>query len=175
MVVSYDGGRVVLRDGRVELREQLPPEAARIADGRSADLRWIDGAPCEGTTVAAGMVVKAFTVGLYVPGWGVFTIVRAEDGVALGGIGFHGPPANGAVEVGYDLSRSARGAGWATDSVRLLSAWALGQPGVRTVLATTEPANSPSQAVLARAGFTRVEDRDGMWAYELHRSVVPSA
>ncbi len=169
MVVSYDGGRVVLRDGRVELREQLPPEAARIADGQSTDLRWIDGAPCEGTKVAATMVVKTFTAGLYVPGWGVFTIVRAEDGTALGGIGFHGPPVDEAVEVGYDLSASARGAGWATDAVRLLSAWALAQPEVRTVLASTEPANAPSQAVLARAGFTRVADREGMWAYELNQ------
>lgn len=170
MVVSYDGGRVVLHDGRVELREQLPPEAARIADGLSTDLRWIDETPCEGTVVAAGLIVQAFTVGLYVPGWGVFTILRHQDGVALGGIGFHGPPRDGKVEIGYDLSVSARGAGWATDAVRLLSAWALGQPGVRTVVATTEPFNTPSQAVLARAGFTRIEDRDGMRLYELHRT-----
>lgn len=167
MVASYDGGRVVLRDGHVELREQLPLEAAQIADGQSADLRWIDGAPCGGTMVAARVVVKAFTTGLYVPGWGMFTILRAQDGLALGGIGFHGPPTGGAVEVGYDLSVKARGAGWATRAVRLLSAWALGQPGVRTVQASTEPSNTPSQAVLGRAGFTRVEDREGMWAFEL--------
>lgn len=173
MLVSYDGGRVVLRDGRVELREQLPPEAARIADGQSADLRWIDGTPCEGTRVAAALVVRAFTAGLYVPGWGMFSILRAQDRTAIGGIGFHGAPRDGAVEVGYDLSVSARGAGWATAAVRLLSAWALGQPGVAKVLASTEPANSPSQAVLARAGFTRVADRDGTWAYELLPPGVP--
>ena len=167
MVVSYDGGRVVLRDGRVELREQLPPEAARIADRVATDLRWVDGAPCEGTVVAATMIVHAFTIGRYVPGWGVFTILRAADRTALGGIGFHGPPHDGTVEIGYDLSVSARGRGWATDAVRLLSAWALGQPGVRAVTAATEPANTASQAVLARAGFVPVPDRDGMRLYEL--------
>lgn len=167
MLVSYDGGRVVLREGRVELREQLPPEAARITDGRSTGLRWVDGIPCEGTVVAAGMVVKAYAAGTYVPGWGAYTVVRAEDGAAVGGIGFHGAPSAGAVEIGYDLSVSARGAGLATEAVRLLSAWALGQPDVRTVLAATEPGNRASQAVLGRAGFARVADREGMFAYEL--------
>jgi RimJ/RimL family protein N-acetyltransferase len=167
MRVSYEGGRVVLGDGRVELREQLPPEAARIADGLPADLRWVDDVPCEGTVVAARMVVTAFNSGRYVPGWGAFTILRAADGVAVGGIGFHGPPSEGLVEIGYDLSVSARGAGLATDAVRLLSAWALGQPGVRAVVATTEHANLPSQAVLSRAGFSRVAEHDGMLLYEL--------
>jgi RimJ/RimL family protein N-acetyltransferase len=170
MVVSYDGGRVVLSGERVELREQLPPEAARIADGFPTDLRWIDEVPCEGTVVAAAMIVKAVTAGLYVPGWGVFTILRTGDGTAVGGIGFHGPPHEGRVEIGYDLSASARGAGLATDAVRLLSAWALGQPGVRTVLATTEQSNAPSQAVLTRAGFGRAADQDGIRVYELHRA-----
>lgn len=167
MKASYDGGRVVLRDGRVELREQLPPEAAQIADGQPADLRWVGGSPCAGTMIAARMVVKAFIEGLYVPGWGTFTILRSQDGLAVGGIGFHGPPASGAVEIGYDLATSARGAGCATHAVRLLSAWALGQPGVHTVRASTEPANAPSQAVLTRAGFTRVQDREGMCTFEL--------
>ena len=35
------------------------------------------------------------------------------------------------------------------------------------VLATTEPANRASQAVLERVGFLRVADRGDLWAYEL--------
>ncbi len=167
MEVSYEGGRVVLRGERVELREQLPPEAARIADGAGDGLRWVGGGPCEGTKVAASLVVKAFTAGLYVPGWGVFTIVRLADGLAAGGIGFHGPPREGSVEIGYDLSAGARGAGLATEAVRLLSAWALGQPDVRVVTAATEPDNVPSQAVLDRAGFTRSADVGGLRVFIL--------
>jgi RimJ/RimL family protein N-acetyltransferase len=172
MRVSYDSGRIVLGNDRVELREQLPPEAARIADGLPTDLRWVDEAPGEGTVVAAAMVVKAVAAGVYVPGWGSFTILRAGDGTAVGGIGFHGAPHEGLVEIGYDLSVSARGAGWATDAVRLLATWALGQPGVRTVVATTEPENLPSQAVLSRAGFRHVLDQDGVRRYELTPEAV---
>ena len=112
MVVSYDGGRVVLRDGRVELREQLPPEAARIADGLSTDLRWIDETPCEGTVIAASMIVKAFTGGLYVPGWSVFTILRTEDDTAIGGIGFHGAPRDGVERRSASDAGLARGDPW---------------------------------------------------------------
>jgi RimJ/RimL family protein N-acetyltransferase len=35
------------------------------------------------------------------------------------------------------------------------------------VLATTEPGNRASQAVLERVGFVRVADRGELWAYEL--------
>jgi RimJ/RimL family protein N-acetyltransferase len=157
----------VLTQGRLVLREQLPEDAALLSDGKPAALAWVDGVPGEGTVGAAMMTVAASKAGVYQPGWGLFAIIRAEDGVALGGVGFHGPPDRGAVEIGYDLSESARGAGWATDAARALCQWALAQPQVMVVLATTEPANRPSQAVLERVGFERVADRGELWAYEL--------
>ncbi|MFI0724465.1 GNAT family N-acetyltransferase [Streptomyces sp. NPDC021224] len=164
---SLDGGRLVLTEGRLTLREQLPRDAAELAEGKPAGLVWIDGAPGEGTIGAASMTVAAAVAGLYRPGWGVFAIQRSADGTALGGAGFHGPPDAGAVEIGYDLSASGRGEGWATDAARALCRWALGQPEVDRVLATTEPGNGASQAVLGRVGFVRVADRGELWAYEL--------
>lgn len=169
---SHDGGRLVLTQGRLTLREQLPAEAALLADGKPAALSWIDGVPGEGTSGAASMTVAADRAGVYRPGWGLFAITRAEDGVAVGGIGFHGPPDHGTVEIGYDLAESARGAGWATDAARTLCQWALAQPEVVVVLATTEPANVPSQAVLQRVGFQRVADRGELWAFEI--TAMPS-
>lgn len=168
---SHDGGRLVLTQGRLILREQLPDEAAQLADGKPASLVWIDGVPGEGTSGAASMTVAAATAGVYRPGWGLFAVIRAEDGVAVGGTGFHGPPDNGSVEIGYDLSESSRGQGWATDAARALCQWALGQPDVVVVLATTEPGNRASQAVLERVGFVRVANRGDLWAYEL--SLMP--
>jgi RimJ/RimL family protein N-acetyltransferase len=164
---SHDGGRLVLTEGRLTLREQLPEDAALLADGKPAALVWIDGVPGEGTVGAASMTVAAAAAGAYRPGWGVFVIQRTEDLVAVGGAGFHGPPHGGTVEIGYDLSESARGGGWATDAARALCRWALGQPEVRVVLATTEPGNRASQAVLERVGFARTADRGELWAYEL--------
>lgn len=70
------------------------------------------------------------------------------------------------MEIGYDLSPSARGTGWATEAARLLTSWAAYQPGVRTVYALTEPENVPSQRVLERAGFRFTGEREGLRAYE---------
>ncbi|WP_328917546.1 MULTISPECIES: GNAT family N-acetyltransferase [unclassified Streptomyces] len=164
---SHDGGALVLTQGRLTLREQLPADAAQLAEGKPARLTWIDGVPGEGTIGAASMTVASAAVGVYCGGWGLFAITRTEDGTALGGAGFHGPPDEGAVEIGYDLSVSGRGAGWATDAARALCQWALAQPGVLVVQATTEPGNRASQAVLERVGFLRVADRGELWAYEL--------
>jgi RimJ/RimL family protein N-acetyltransferase len=164
---SHDAGRLVLTQGRLILREQLAEDAVQLADGKPAALVWIDGVPAEGTVGAASMTVVSSRAGVYQPGWGLFAIVRTEDGVALGGAGFHGPPDESQVEIGYDLSESARGAGWATDAARILCQWALAQPHVGSVLATTEPDNSASQSVLKRVGFHRIADRGELWAYEL--------
>ncbi|MDX6355172.1 MAG: hypothetical protein QOF98_2075 [Streptomyces sp.] len=164
---SHDGGRLVLTQGRLALREQLAEDAVQLADGKPASLVWIDGVPGEGTVGAASMTVVSSRAGIYRPGWGLFAIVRTEDGVAVGGAGFHGPPDKGEVEIGYDLSESARGAGWATEAARVLCQWALAQPEVQVVLATTEPANGASQAVLERVGFHRIADRGELWGYEL--------
>ncbi|WUL96439.1 GNAT family N-acetyltransferase [Streptomyces caniferus] len=150
------------------LRALLPATAARVADGESAGFDWIDGTPPESTSGGAGIAVRAAAAGHYRPGWGVFVLTDAATGTALGSIGFHGPPdAEGFVEIGYDLSPSARGAGWATDATRLLAGWAAARPEVRTVCALTEPENVASQRVLQRAGFRFVGEREGLRAYEI--------
>lgn len=163
---------LVIPAGRLTLQGVTPAAAADLAAGGDGGFAWVDGGPIEGTRFAAGMVAKAYEAGVHRPQWGVFAIVRREDGRASGAIGFHGPPdEDGRVEIGYDLAEAARGHGYATEALRALSAWALAHEIVTSVFATTEPDNAPSQAVIARAGFTRVADKDAegtvQFAYEL--------
>ncbi|WP_406135272.1 GNAT family N-acetyltransferase [Streptomyces sp. NBC_01089] len=162
-----ENGLLVLEAERLVLREQSPAAAAVLAEGGTAGLDWLDAVPGSGTQIAGKMVAMAAEAGAYLPGWGLFAIQRATDGVTLGGIGFHGPPSDGSVEIGYDLTESARGAGWATDAVLALTRWTLQLPTVHTIVAMTDPGNLPSQQVLRRAGFVRLADVDGLWAYEL--------
>ncbi|MFF8372617.1 GNAT family N-acetyltransferase [Streptomyces lydicus] len=168
LVTAGAGYPLTLASARVVLRALLPAAAARVADGDPAGFDWIDGVPPETSSGGAGIVVRAAAAGSYRPGWGVFVLTDVAAGTALGSIGFHGPPDDtGFVEMGYDLSPSARGAGWATEAARLLAGWAAAQPGVRTVGALTEPENVPSQRVLERAGFRFAGERDGLRAYEI--------
>lgn len=111
MTLNYfrEDGLLVLDAGRLRLREQSPAAAAVLAEGGTAGLDWLDGSPGSGTQIAAKMVAMATEAGAFLPGWGLYVIERTTDGAALGGIGFHGPPSDGSVEIGYDLTESARG------------------------------------------------------------------
>ncbi|AXI78656.1 N-acetyltransferase [Peterkaempfera bronchialis] len=152
----------------VELRPIGPEEAADLRAGGTGGIPWVADGPFEGTRDAAGMLLSAAEAGLYRPAWGLYAIVRRADGAAVGGIGFHGAPGDGRVEIGYDLATSARGNGHATEAVRLITAQALADRAAVTVVeAAVEPANLPSQRVLERAGFRRVgQDAEGLLRYE---------
>ncbi|MEU5959194.1 GNAT family N-acetyltransferase [Streptomyces sp. NPDC047525] len=152
--------------GRIVLREVSPAAAADLAAGGTGGLTWIEGGPFDGTRTAAEMVTKAYASGVHRPEWGMFALVRAEDEVAVGGMGFHGPPdEEGVAEVGYDLVPAARGRGYASEALDSLSSMALARPGVTALLAVVEPENTASQQVALRASYTRVSDRENLQAY----------
>jgi RimJ/RimL family protein N-acetyltransferase len=63
--------------------------------------------------------------------------------------------------VGYWLLPAARGRGFATAAVRLLSTWAVRELGVTNVRLTTAPDNVRSHLVAERSGFRRALPQDG--------------
>ncbi|WP_225097951.1 GNAT family N-acetyltransferase [Streptomyces sp. CoH27] len=160
---------LVIPADRVTLTGLRPAVARDLRLGGDGGLDWIEGGPYEGTRDAAGMLVKAYEAGVHRPEFGVFALVRHEDGRAIGGIGFHGAPnEEGWVEVGYDLAEGARGQGYATEALRTLADWALARDDVRMVIATVEHANVPSQRVASRAGFTRATVEEERIAHAEH-------
>ena len=58
-------------------------------------------------------------------------------------------------DVGYWLLREARGRGLATRALRLMSPWALQQPGIARLQLWASPDNVASLRVAERSGFTR--------------------
>ena len=91
--------------------------------------------------------------------------ITVED-VAVGSIGFFGPPQPGAdgtpeAEIGYGLVEAARGAGYATEAVTAMVA-AAEAAGAR-VRASVLPDNAASIRVLTKCGFTelRGSNEDG--------------
>ncbi len=74
----------------------------------------------------------------------------------LGGCSLHSvDQAFSRIGVGYWLLPSARGMGAASRAVILLSRWALGPLGFARLELTCGPANTASQRVAQRSGFTR--------------------
>ncbi|WP_181803905.1 GNAT family N-acetyltransferase [Streptomyces shenzhenensis] len=161
---------LVIPAERLDLVGIRPAEARDLRLGGDGGFEWIEGGPYEGTRDASGFLLKAYEGGVHRPEFGVFALVRREDGRAIGGIGFHSAPDDeGRVEIGYDLTEAARGHGYATEALRALADWAFARDDVRSLFATVETANTPSQAVLTRAGFTKVSEDDQGLAFELRK------
>lgn len=81
--------------------------------------------------------------------------VGAGEEILVGSIGFKGAPdATGTVEVGYSVLPQFQGRGYASEMAGALVEWALDQPGVRRVIAETEPGNTGSIGVLRNTGFS---------------------
>ncbi|MGW1542932.1 GNAT family N-acetyltransferase [Streptomyces sp. NPDC002309] len=161
---------LVVPAGRLTLEGVTPLAAADLAAGGDGGFAWAEGGPFEGTREAAGMLTKAYETGVLRPEFGLFVLVRHEDGRAIGGMGFHGAPDEDArAEIGYDLTEAARGRGYATEALRALADWALAREDVRSLFATVDVGNIPSQRVVERAGFVRVSEGE-QFAYALRRA-----
>jgi RimJ/RimL family protein N-acetyltransferase len=88
-----------------------------------------------------------------------------NERLVIGSIVFHGKPGEaGVVEVGYGVEESWQGKGVATEGTRAAVEWALGQPGVRVVAATTPPWHAASIRVLEKSGLVRIgiEDHEAL-------------
>jgi RimJ/RimL family protein N-acetyltransferase len=96
-------------------------------------------------------------------GWYGWYAIRNADREATATVvasgGFLGPPTEaGLVELGYSVCPEWRQRGYATELARTLTAHAMRQPVVTRVIAHTTAANPASVRVLARSGFSLVEN-----------------
>ncbi|HTC86224.1 MAG TPA: GNAT family N-acetyltransferase [Candidatus Acidoferrum sp.] len=93
-------------------------------------------------------------------------VITEHGGVRrqVGSIGFHQPPVDGVVEIGYSVEPAYRHQGIATEAVRAMLDWAAEQ-GVHSIRASVSPTNLASQRVIARFGFRQTgvqwDEEDG--------------
>ena len=98
--------------------------------------------------------------------WGD-SLVLPREGPALiiGSVVFHGHPDDGVAEVGYGIEEASRSLGIATEATNACVEWALGEPGITAVRATTFPWHAASLAVIRKCGMvpcgTRAHDLFG--------------
>jgi RimJ/RimL family protein N-acetyltransferase len=141
-----------LRSERLRIETLTRNEALAIrADDRSGRT-WAPDYPSDGDRVVAGVILEAGEHYNESAPLGVYQVRLAEDGSAIGGIGFLSAPVDGEAEIGYGLAESGQHQGYATEAVRTVLAHAAGQ-GVVRVVALTDPDNVASHAVLRRTGF----------------------
>ena len=153
---------LVLQTRRLELVPiTLPLVEAVMLDRRADVLRLVD-ARLPDRWPGRALIERAFSASLdrvrANPGerlWGDrLMITRDGDRRLVGSVVFHGAPdASGVVEVGYGVEESSQGMGFGSEATCAMVDWALEQPGVSRVSATTLPWHKASIRILQKAGL----------------------
>jgi RimJ/RimL family protein N-acetyltransferase len=134
----------------------------------STDAPWAPGYPLEGDARAGAAYTSqlpAAAGGEASSPFGYYQML--EDGVVVGGIGFHGPPTGDVVEVGYGVVPGVRGRGVATAALRMMLEVAAGMAQVKRVVGRTEESNVASQRVMQAAGMRLVGRGPDFLHYEI--------
>lgn len=156
---------VVAATERLELR--LLDEAAlrAVAGGERDGQRWHADFPRDDDRDAARMTLQH---GDQV--FGCYEIVEQSTGQAVGTIGFFGTPDTaGTAMIGYGLVSSARGAGYATEALRAIVAFAFTQETVLRLVADPDRDNVASHRVLEKSGFARTRTTADAYWYTAER------
>jgi ribosomal-protein-alanine N-acetyltransferase len=97
-------------------------------------------------------------------------ILHKADQVAIGGIGFHGPPDEaGRVEIGYNIIPAYEGQGYATEMARRVIDWAFQTPGIQVITAECRDDNIGSIRVLEKVGMRRLAAEGHTLKWELQK------
>lgn len=151
-------------------------EAERMVAGTPQDSdRWPPGYPTEGEVKSAEDFLNRCAHSGNSQPFGPYEIRRREDGQAIGGLGFHGPPDDsGSVTIGYGLIPSARGNGYASEALRELLRFARAC-GIACVKGDADHDNIASQRVMTAAGMLPAGEDDRVKYYEIVRNGATAA
>lgn len=97
--------------------------------------------------------------------WRVRLVVASATGAMVGHIGFHDPPEDGRLELGYTVLAAHRRNGYASEAIIGMMSAAAADHDVHRFRLAIGPGNSASLALAARLGFVEVgeqhDDVDG--------------
>lgn len=149
--------RVSLVPATVELLSALAEDRARFADliGSPAPDGWPEFPEAIEFTLR-----HLRTASSKDHPWTMQFFVDAATGRLVGSGGFAAPPADRAVEIGYEVAPEFRGQGFGSAAARALVDRAVASGEVDHVLAHTLPGPNPSTGVLESLGFAHVADQE---------------
>lgn len=110
--------------------------------------------------------------------WLVRAIVSRRDlrRPMIGHIGFHGPPRNGCLEMGYTVFSTYRRQGYAEEAALGVMRWAATNHCITRFRVSISPDNAPSLAMAAKLGFEhtgeQIDPEDGL-EYVFEKDYLP--
>ena len=145
----------VLGDAEMILRPSTERDLAAIRAGYSEpDIRhWMcwEGEPPPDDAEARSNIERAANAWRE-GSWAVFRIADGATDRVVGGVNLRLTD-HQIAEISYFLLESARGRGWATRAVQLVSRWAFQDLGIERIELRVHPDNAASRRVAERAGF----------------------
>lgn len=153
---------------RLVLHPLTVAEAERVAAGEPEPPDgWAPGYPADGDMVGARRYLTTCAITGDPRPFGAYEIRRRADGLAIGGVGFHGAPDDDlSVSIGYGLIPSAQGEGYASEALRALLRFARDR-GVARVNGDADRDNIPSQRVMNAAGMRLVSEDEELRYYRV--------
>jgi RimJ/RimL family protein N-acetyltransferase len=140
--------RLILRP---PTQDDFPAFADMMADGDN--VRFIGGVQ----TRASAWRMWATVAGSWsLLGFGMFSVMERETGEWLGRVGPWMPDGWPGTEVGWGLTRTASGKGYALEAATATIDWAFDALGWKDVIHIIAPDNLPSAALAARLGSTNL-------------------
>ncbi len=154
---------MIVRTARFDLVCLDLPVLEALIGGDLETARLLTGLPLDETTFSgdAGVLVRRRDQLLADPSelpWLLRAVVDRKSGIVVGRVGFHSPPVDGVVEIGYVVAPAWRRRGVAVEVAAGLIGMAR-DAGVRQCLGSFSPTNAGSRAVLARLGFGHVGEQ----------------
>jgi [ribosomal protein S5]-alanine N-acetyltransferase len=165
-----------LYTARLELVPVTLPMVEAVMQGDRERAEAIAEAQLPEAWPGEALIARAFTASLEAiradPDkrlWGDRLLMLRDTRKVLGSVVFHGrPDDNGIAEVGYGVEESSQGQGYGTEGTRACVEWALQQPGVRAVTATTFPWHRASLRVIEKLGMHLAGTREHELLGEMH-------
>ena len=146
---------------RLRLVPMTLPAVEAILDGDKPRAEAVVGARFPEAWPNEDLVARAFPYSraaiLAAPDvrlWGDSLVVLLDEPRIIGSVVFKGLPADGIAEIGYGIEEGSRSQGLATEATLACVEWALAQPGITCVQATTFPWHHASLGVIRNLGMT---------------------
>lgn len=161
----------VLLTERLALRRFTPSDVDNLLllDGDAEVMRYIDGGAKTRAEIEESVLPRFLRYQETLDRLGFLVGETRDDGEFVGWFGVHPvTPTDEAMEfwpdaddvsvvsLGYRLRRTAWGLGYATEGARAVVRWALENPAVRSVVATTMSVNTGSRRVMEKIGLAYV-------------------
>jgi RimJ/RimL family protein N-acetyltransferase len=146
--------RLILRQWR---SEDVAPYTAMLADPATARFITVDGRPVEDEMTGwRHTVVMAGHWAIH--GAGMFAVEERESGQFVGRVGPWFPPTWPDFEVGWGITKTAQGKGYASEAARAAIGWAFANFEIPLVIHCIDRENVASQGVARRLGAEKAKE-----------------